>query len=91
VAEKYVEGEPWVKSPDRLKKLGPYSRELHEYYLKEVKKPPRQRTTSITVEFTKDHFHHDFEFCQIYVYFVDLWELYNLRSLEASIIRCYTL
>ena len=94
LAEKYVLGEPWIKDPKRMRELqvvNAYANRLHDYYLRECAKPLHERTTSIKVRFYEEHFNHDVEGYEFYVGFQDLWELYNLRSLESSIIRCFTL
>ena len=94
LADKYVVGEPWIKDPKRMREIQVkqgYSKTLHDYYLRECAKPLHERTTSIKVRYREEHFHHELEGCEFFVGFQDLWEMYNLRSLESSIIRCFTL
>ena len=94
LADKYVLGEPWIKDPKRMRELQAsqgYTKILHDYYRRECVKPLHERTTSIKVRYYEEHFHHELEDSVFFVGFQDLWEMYNLRSLETCIIRCFVL
>jgi hypothetical protein len=91
LVEKYVLGHPWLKPPHRILSLGPWSRRLHDYYMHQCRLPLRERTTLISVEFKREHFHHDYGQCKFCVSFLDLWEFYNYREVETSIIRVFAL
>ena len=94
LADKYVLGEPWIKDPKRMRELQGaqgYAKTLHDHYLRECAKPLHEQITSIKVRYREEHFHHELEGSKFFVGFQDLWELYNLRSLESSIIRCFML
>ena len=93
----YKEGEPWIRDAEELKKMKkpyPYSHQLHDHYLHMCDKPMRQRDTSITVRFEEETFQHKGEILDAMLFsvsFQDLWELYNYKYLEVSIVSCYCL
>jgi hypothetical protein len=90
LATQYVQGEPWV-SREELQGLVGASGQLHSHYLQECTKPVPSRSTSIGVQCKLEHFNHVHLDGQFFINFVDLWEMYNYRQLESSIIKCYTL
>jgi hypothetical protein len=90
LATQYVQGEAWV-SGEELQGLVGASRQLHSHYLQECAKPEASRTTSIGLCSKLEHFNHEHLDGQFFINFVDLWEMYNYRQLESSIIKCYTL
>lgn len=72
----------------QLPRLGMICNTLHAWYMqKSNMKPIRQ--SAFTVKYTEQHFLHDTGY--IVVTFEDLFLLFNLDELDASLLRCWTL
>ncbi|KQJ92751.1 hypothetical protein BRADI_3g00460v3 [Brachypodium distachyon] len=81
----YVPGEPFLTEYE-LKNVSPRCRDLHSYYLQVF-----QRQQGINLSIEHHHFHHSDGALSITVPWSDLWNLYNLKELNASLMRCWTL
>ena len=75
----YVPGEDLVKG-----RLTTKMRLLHNWY----KKAAKEGTISIMVRVTEEHYFQEYA---VSVEFSELFQLYNLRALDKSIISCYCL
>ena len=82
-----MHGEPLVVPEEDLKTLGLASQRLHEWYMEQAKKTGGQRCSGVTVKFKKIHFNHELQNCVFTVTFDDFFLLFNLDSLDASLMR----
>ena len=60
---------------------------MHAWYMRKTKE--KGCNTGITVRYTKEDFFH--EPAPFVVGFDDLFDLFNLKALDASLLRCWTL
>ena len=81
LAYQYVAGGNLVEN---VKSLTTKMRQLHTWYKKESKKG----TISIMVAVKEEHYFQEYA---VSVDFTELFQLYNLRTLDKSIISCYCL
>ena len=81
LAYQYVAGENLVQ---RVKSLTTKMRLLHNWY----KKITKEGTISIMVAVKEEHYFQEYA---VSVEFTELFQLYNLRALDKSIISCYCL
>ena len=91
LARKFVQDEPLVETVERHPTLGMACARLHTWYMEQASKTDEQRCSGVTVKFKKDHLKHDRQDCVFTVTFDDLFLLFNLDSLDASLMRCWTL
>ena len=59
--------------------------------MEQANKTDEQRRSGIAVKFKKDHFNHEALDCVFTVMFDDMFNLFNLDSLDVSLMRCWTL
>ena len=83
VVPTYVPGKPLV-SKQKLKQLPTQMRNLHEWYLREVK---RDRIM-IVAKVPQDYF---FRAEEVHVDFSEFYQLYNFDALNKSLMSCYCL
>lgn len=62
---------------------------FHAWYMEESNRPEAERRSGITVKFKPEHFMHDE--CVFAVTFDDIFGLFTLNALDASLVRCWTL
>ena len=84
--KKYSFGSPLL-STTLLAYAGYGCQGLHNWYMQKTKE--KGCADGITVRFTKEHFLHDP--APFVVGFDDLFDLFNLKALDASLLRCWTL
>ena len=80
-----------VKNPSKmLSNLGQACTVLHKHYIANFKKPWRNQSGGITLKFKREHFGHTVGLV-FTVAWEDLFLMYNLNCLDASLNRCFTL
>ena len=85
IVRQYVQGEPLV-SNEELARLSTYMRNLHEWYMSQAQKKHQKDWFPVDVR-TEHHF----KPYSIQVQMTELFQLYNQRDLDKSIIGCYYL
>jgi hypothetical protein len=80
---KYVRGQPMLTT-DQLRQVGQYCVELHNYYIHNYKMDQH-----IIVQYNDCHFLVGDDI--FIVTFSDLYDLFNLDTLDISLMRCFTL
>ena len=89
---KYEPGEKLIRNvEDVSKELGVSCASLEEVYLDNFKKPESERVSGIIVSYKAEAFHHDVACTVFPVNWDDLFDLLNLREMDASVMRCLTL
>ena len=88
VARRFVLGEPMLSRED-LSSIGVICQRLHAHYMERSNAPGIQRENGIVVQFQADHFKYNLSFFTID--YEDLFDLFNLRELDASLMSCWTL
>ena len=83
LARKYVPGEPLV-SKDEEKLLSTQMRNLHEWYLREIK----VGRESLMVKVKPEHYYHAKD---LWIENEELFQLLNQKALDKSLISCYCL
>ena len=82
---KYKPGEPML-SEKALKSAGPTCQALHAYIMKQS----ANGAIDIPAKVAASYFHTE-DGLKLAVRFNDLYDLYNLNSLDMSLLRCWTL
>ena len=90
LAQKFVLGKPLVERLDTTT-IGLACTRLHTWYMEQANKTDEQRRSGVTVKFKKDHFNHEAQDCVFTVTFDDMFCLFNLDTLDVSLLRCWTL
>ena len=85
IVRQYVQGEPLV-SNEELARLSTHMRNLHEWYMSQAEK--KHHKDWFPVDVRKEH---HFKPYSIQVQMTELFQLYNQRALDKSIIGCYCL
>ena len=83
LARKYVPGEPLV-SKDEEKLLSTQMRNLHEWYLREIK----VGRESLMVKVKPEHYYHAKD---VWIENEELFQLLNQKALDKSLVSCYCL
>ena len=83
LARKYVPGEPLV-SKDEEKLLSTQMRNLHEWYLREIK----VGRESLMVKVKPEHYYHEKD---VWIENEELFQLFNQKALDKSLVSCYCL
>ena len=85
IARKYVQGESMV-SNEELTRLSTHMRNLHNWYMVHTSKKDAKDWIAVDVRVE-----HHFKPYIIQVQMTELFQLYNQRALEKSILGCYCL
>jgi hypothetical protein len=80
IARKYVAGKPLV-TPEQLRALPTQMRHLHEWYMREVK----LGRESLMVKVKEEHYFHE---CEVWIHLLELFQLFNMDSLDKSLVSC---
>ena len=85
IARKYVQGETMV-SHEELTRLSTHMRNLHNWYMVHTSKKNAKDWIAVDVRVE-----HHFKPYMIQVQMTELFQLYNQRALDKSILGCYCL
>ena len=83
IARTFVYGKDLLPS-DEMVRLAFQMRRLHDWYMKVAK----DKQLVFYVTYREDQFFVNHEIC---IEFDELWQLYNRRALDATIMSCYVL
>lgn len=86
VAWKYVKGKPMLEHSTELEQLSTHMRNLHDWYMTHTSKKDAKEYIAVPVK--EEHY---FKSYTIHVQLNELFQLYNMRALDKSIISCYCL
>jgi hypothetical protein len=88
LARKYTLGDPLLEQTE-LASAGLFCSRLHDHYMTVSNREGAEREVSIPVFFKPEHFLQEAGDCM--VGFEDMFLLFNLRELDTSLLRCFTL
>ena len=83
LARKFVKGEPLV-SKDEEKLLSMQMRNLHQWYVREIK----LGRESLMVKVKREHYFHEND---VWIENEELFQLFNQKALDKSLVSCYCL
>lgn len=84
-------GKPLVEAVEPDRTLGFSFTRLHTWYIEQANKMDGQRRLGVNIKCKRDHLNHVIQDCVFMVTFEDLFFLFNLNTLDASLMRCWTL